>query len=125
MLGNKTVMTHISKTAQFETGEPDPGSTVKCFKLYYCKKYADITLEPERDNPNDIRTKLAQHVQVAHKMAALSSDWSDPDMSVDPEVGSMIPEDLSTKCSIGSMIQSDPTIKFDSRSWIPLDPSVI
>ena len=37
-----------------------------------------MTLEPERDNPNDIRTKLAQHVQVAHKMAALSSDWSAP-----------------------------------------------
>ena len=37
-----------------------------------------MTLEPERDNPNDIRKKLAQHVQVAHKMAALSSDWSDP-----------------------------------------------
>ena len=46
-------------------------------------------------------------------------------MSVDPEVGSRIPEDLSTKCSIGFMIQSDPTIKFDSSSWIPLDPSVI
>ena len=28
-----------------------------------------MTLEPERDNPNDIRTNLAQHVQVAHKMA--------------------------------------------------------
>ena len=37
-----------------------------------------MTLEPERDNPNDIRKKLAQHVQVAHKMATLSSDWSDP-----------------------------------------------
>ena len=47
------------------------------------------------------------------------------DMSVDSDVGSMIPEDLSTKCIIGSMIQSDPTMKFDSRSWIPLDPSVI
>ena len=47
------------------------------------------------------------------------------DMSVDPEVGSMIPEDLWTKCSIGSMIQSDPTIKLDGRSWIHLDPSVI
>ena len=35
-----------------------------------------MTLEPERDNPNVIRTKLTQHVQVAHKMAALSSDWS-------------------------------------------------
>ena len=46
------------------------------------------------------------------------------DMSVDPKVGSMIPEDLTTKCSIGSMIQSDPIVKFDSRSWIPLDPSV-
>ena len=23
-----------------------------------------MTLEPERDNPNDIRTKLAQHVLV-------------------------------------------------------------
>ena len=44
----------------------------------------------------------------------------DSDMFVDPEVGSMIPEDLSTKCSIGSMIQSDPTIKFDSRSWDPI-----
>ena len=28
-----------------------------------------IWRELERDNPNDIRTKLAQHVQVAHKMA--------------------------------------------------------
>ena len=37
-----------------------------------------MTLEPERDNPNNIRTKLAQHVQVARKMAALSSDWSAP-----------------------------------------------
>ena len=46
-------------------------------------------------------------------------------MSVDPKVGSMIPEDLSTNCSIGSMIQSDPMVKFDSRTWIPLDPSVI
>ena len=26
-----------------------------------------MTLGPERDNPNDIRSKLAQHVQVAHK----------------------------------------------------------
>ena len=78
MLGNETVVTHISKPAQFETGEPDLGPTVKCFKLYYCNKHADMTLEPERDNPNDIRTKLAQHVQVAHKMAALSSDWSAP-----------------------------------------------
>ena len=31
-----------------------------------------------------------------------------PDMSVDPQVGSMIPEDLSTNCSIGSMIQRIP-----------------
>ena len=46
-------------------------------------------------------------------------------MSMDPKVGSMIPEDLSTNCSIGFMIQSDPIVKFDSRSWIPLDPSVI
>ena len=37
-----------------------------------------MTLEPERDNPNDIRTKLAQHVQVAHEMAVMSSDWSTP-----------------------------------------------
>ena len=28
--GNETVMTHISKPAQFETGEPDLGPTVKC-----------------------------------------------------------------------------------------------
>ena len=34
-----------------------------------------MTLEPERDNPNDIRTKPAQHVQVAHKMAAVSSEF--------------------------------------------------
>ena len=27
MLGNETVMTHISKSAQFETGEPDLGPT--------------------------------------------------------------------------------------------------
>ena len=47
------------------------------------------------------------------------------DMSMDPKVGSMIPEDLSTNCSIGSMIQSDPMVKFLSRSWIPLDPSVM
>ena len=47
-------------------------------------------------------------------------------MSMDPKVGSMIPEDLSTDCStIGSMIESDPMVKFNSRSWIPLDPSVI
>ena len=45
-----------------------------------------------------------------------------PDMSVDPKVGSMIPEDLSTKCSIGFMIRSDPMVKFDNKSWIPLDP---
>ena len=44
-----------------------------------------MTLEPERDNPNDIRTKLAQHVQVAHKMAALSSDWSAPYASSNAE----------------------------------------
>ena len=44
-------------------------------------------------------------------------------MSMDPKVGSMIPEDLSTNCSIG--IQSDPMVKFDSRSWIPLDPPVM
>ena len=31
MLGNETVVTHISKPAQFETGEPDLGPTVKCF----------------------------------------------------------------------------------------------
>ena len=43
-------------------------------------------------------------------------------MSMDPKVGSMIPEDLSTNCSIGSMIQSDPMVKFDSRPCIPLDP---
>ena len=42
-----------------------------------------MTLEPERDNPNDICTKLAHYVQVAHKMAALSSDWSAP--GADPE----------------------------------------
>ena len=30
MLGNETVMTHISKPAQFETGKPDLGPTVKC-----------------------------------------------------------------------------------------------
>ena len=86
MLGNETVVTHISKPAQFETGEPDLGPTVKCFfQLYYCNKYADMTLGPERDNPNDIRTKLAQHVQVAHKMAALSSDWSAPYASSNAE----------------------------------------
>ena len=45
--------------------------------LGYASEYADMTLEPEHDNPNGIRTKLVQHVQVAHKMAALSSDWSD------------------------------------------------
>ena len=44
-----------------------------------------MTLEPERDNPNDIRTKLEQDVQVAHKMVALSSDWSDPCASSDAE----------------------------------------
>ena len=48
-----------------------------------------------------------------------------PDMFMDPKVGSMIPQDLSTNCSIGSMIQSDPMVKFDSRSRIPLDPTVI
>ena len=47
------------------------------------------------------------------------------DMSVDPKVGSMIPEDLPTKCSIGSMIQLDPMVKLNSRSLIPLDPSAI
>ena len=78
MLGNETVVTHISKPAQFETGKPDLGPTLNGFKLYYCNKYADMTLEPERDNPNDIRTKLAQHEQVSHKMAALSSDWLAP-----------------------------------------------
>ena len=47
------------------------------------------------------------------------------DMSVDPKVGSMIP-DLSTKCSSGSMIRSDPMVRLDSRSEeIPLDPLVI
>ena len=50
---------------------------------------------------------------------------TDTSLSVDPKVGSMIPEDLSTKCSIGSMIQSDHMVKFDSRCWIPFDPSVI
>ena len=44
-----------------------------------------MTLEPERDNPNDIHRKLAQHVQVAHKMAALSSDWSAPYASSNAE----------------------------------------
>ena len=44
-----------------------------------------MTLEPERDNPNDVRTKLAQHVQVAHKMAALPSDWSSPYASSNAE----------------------------------------
>ena len=47
-----------------------------------------MTLEPESDNPNDIRTKLAQHVQVAHKMAALSSDWSAPYASWNAESSS-------------------------------------
>ena len=37
-----------------------------------------ICHEPERDNPNDIRMKLAQNVEVAHKMASQSSDLSDP-----------------------------------------------
>ena len=55
------------------------------FKHYYCNKYADMTLEPEHDNPNDIRTKLAQHVQVAHKMTVLSSDWSAPYASSNAE----------------------------------------
>ena len=41
-------------------------------------------------------------------------------MSMDPKVGSMIPEDLSTNCIIGSMIQSDPMVKFDGRSWIAI-----
>ena len=31
MLGNETVVTHISKLAQFETGELDLGPTVKRF----------------------------------------------------------------------------------------------
>ena len=44
-----------------------------------------MTLEPERDNPNGIRTKLAQHVQAAQKMAALSSDWSVPYASSNAE----------------------------------------
>ena len=44
-----------------------------------------MTLEPESDNPNDIRAKLAQNVQVAHKMAAQSSDWSDPYASSNAE----------------------------------------
>ena len=44
-----------------------------------------MTLEPESDNPNDIRTKLVQHVQVVHKMAALSSDWSGPYASSNAE----------------------------------------
>ena len=44
-----------------------------------------MTLEPEHDNPNGIRTKLVQYVQVAHKMAALSSDWSDPYASSNAE----------------------------------------
>ena len=44
-----------------------------------------MTLEPERNNPNDIRTKLAQHVQVAHKMTALASDWSAPYASSNAE----------------------------------------
>ena len=34
---------------------------------------------------NDNRTKLAQNVQVAHKMAALSSHWSDPYASLNAE----------------------------------------
>ena len=83
MLGNETVVTHISKPAQFETGEPDLGPTVIFLKLYYCNKY--MTLEPERNNPNDIRTKLAQHIQVAHKMTALASDWSAPYASSNAE----------------------------------------
>ena len=32
MLGNETLMTHISKLAQFEIGELDLGRTVKCFQ---------------------------------------------------------------------------------------------
>ena len=44
MLGNEAVMTHISKPAQFETGESDLEPTVNFLKLYYCKKYADMTL---------------------------------------------------------------------------------
>ena len=41
-------------------------------------------------------------------------------MDVDPNVGSMIPEDLSTKCSIGTIIQTDLTAKFNSSEI--LDP---
>ena len=70
----------------------------------------DVRRQQEQEAPYDAGSPLVRKT---------------PDMSVHPEVGSMIPEDLSTKYSIGSMIQSDPTIKFDSRSWIQLDPSVI
>ena len=66
------------------TGPQTKGKTFFSYR-YYCNKYADMTLEPERDNPNDIRMKLAQHVQVAHKMAALSSDWSAPNASSNTE----------------------------------------
>ena len=44
------------------------------------------------------------------------------DMSMDPKVGSMIPED-ELQYWIHDPI--DPIVKFLSRSWIPLDPSVM
>ena len=43
-------------------------------------------------------------------------------MSVDPKVGSTIPEDLSSKFSIGYMISLDPMVTFDNTDlrshWI-------
>ena len=44
-----------------------------------------MTLEPNSENPNDIRTKLAQNVQVVHKKNALPSNWSDPYASSNAE----------------------------------------
>ena len=67
------------------------------------------------------RTPLA--LQIFHHLLGFHPSWADMSNSMDPKVGSMIP-DLSTNCNIGSMTQSDLMVEFHSRSWIPLDPSV-
>ena len=85
-------------------------TTVGLYRLQRSESRIEITAE--KNCRVSVHVTDGLHILCCHES----------DMSMDPKVGSMIPEDLSTNCSIGSMIQSDPMVKFDNRSWIPLDP---
>ena len=88
MLGNETVVTHISKPAQFETGEPDHGPTEKMFLsfiiainmlIWHWSQNVTIQMTFARNwrNMCKWRTKWSP--------CRLSSDWSAPYASSNAE----------------------------------------